>query len=68
MNNSACYKTMENLRNRVDEKLVNNNKSYKKLAYKSRIVLQKISSKNCVAIHQTDGVSILNNPAYVCVY
>lgn len=67
MNNSACYKTMENLRNRVDAKLVNNNKSYEKLVYKSRIVLQKISSKNCAA-NQTDGVSILNKPAYVCVY
>ena len=34
MSNAVCYKTMENLRNRIDVQLVNNGKDY--LKWKSK--------------------------------
>ena len=61
---------MENLRNRVDARLVNRNKSYEKLVSKILIVSLRISSENCVAINQTNGVLKLNKVAYedMCIF
>ena len=41
INNAVCGKTMENLRNRVDARLVNNKKDYFKWTSKSSFVIQK---------------------------
>ena len=52
MNNSVFGKTMENLRKRMNAKLVNNSKDYVKCTCKPSFVSQKIFSKNFVAIHE----------------
>ena len=50
-NNSVYGKTMENLRKRINVRLGNNSKDYKKYLSKPSFVSQKIFNKNCVAIH-----------------
>ena len=65
MINSVYGKTMENLRKRIDVKLVNNAKDYKKYVTKSSFVSQKFFSKDLVAIHEIKLVLTLNKP--VCV-
>ena len=51
MNNSVFDKTMENIRNRVDIKLVNNKKQAKKLCAKPNFNHCNIFSEDLVAIH-----------------
>ena len=46
MNNSIYEKTMENLRKRINVKLVNNAKNYKEYVSKPIFLLQKIFNKN----------------------
>ena len=65
MNNSAYGKTMENLRQRINVRLINNAKDYKKYVSKPSFVSQKIFSGNFVAIHETKPVLTLNKPIYV---
>ena len=65
MNNSFSGKTMENLRKRIDVKLLNNTKDYVKRIGKPNFVSQKIFSKNFVAIHEIKPVLILNKIIYV---
>ena len=65
MINSVCDKTMENLRKRVDVKLINNDKDYVKSVSKTTLASQKIFSKNLVAIHKIKPVLLLNEPIYV---
>ena len=65
MINSVCGKTMENLRKRVDVKLINNDKDYVKSVSKTTFASQKIFSKNLVAIHKIKPVLLLNEPIYV---
>ena len=65
MINSVYGKTMENLRKRIDVKLVNNAKDYKKYVTKSSFVSQKLFSKDLVAIHDIKLVLTLNKP--ICV-
>ena len=65
MNNNAFGKTMENLRKRINVKLVNNAKNYVKCISKSSFVSQKIFSKNFVVIHEIKPVLTLNKPIYV---
>ena len=50
MINSVYGKTVENLRKRINIRLVNNAKDYKKHVSKPSFVSQKIFSKNVVAI------------------
>ena len=56
---------MENLRKRIDIKLINNAKDYVKCISKPSFVSQKIFSKNFVAIHELKPVLILNKPIYI---
>ena len=56
---------MGNLRKRISVKLINNAKGYVKCISKPSFILQKIFSKNFVAIHQVKPVLILNKPIYV---
>ena len=51
VNNSVFGKTMENIRNRVDIKLVNNEKQAEKLSAKPNFNHCNIFSENLVAIH-----------------
>ena len=51
MNNSTFGKTVENLRKRINVRLVNNARDHKKHVSKPSFVSQKIFSKNVVAIH-----------------
>ena len=51
MNNSVFGKTMENVRNRVDVRLVTNEDAFKKLANKPNFDRVNIFTENLVAVH-----------------
>ena len=63
--NSIYGKTCENIRKRINVKLVNNKKDYIKYVSKPNFISQKIFDKNFVAIHQIKSVLTLNKPIYV---
>ena len=65
MNNSVFGKTMENLRKRVDVKLVTDYKKLIKLTSKLTYVSNKIFNENLVAVHKIKEKLTLNRPAYV---
>ena len=65
MNNSVFGKTMENLRKRVDVRLVTDEKKLLKLTSKPTYVSSKIFNKNLVAVHKIKETLTLNRPAYV---
>ena len=65
MNNSVFGKTMENLRKRVDVRLVTDEKKLTKLASKPTYVSSKIINENLVAVHKIQESLTLNRPAYV---
>ena len=64
MVNSVYGKTMENLRKRVNVKLINNEKDYLKCVSRPTFVSQKILDKNLVAIHKIKPLLLLNKPIY----
>ena len=59
MNNSTFGKTMENLRKRMNVRLVNNAGDYKKYVSKPSLISQKIFYKHFVAIHEIKPVKHL---------
>ena len=65
MNNSVFGKTMENIRKRVDVRLVTNEKKLLKMASKPTYVSSKIFNKDLVAVHKIKETLTLNRPAYV---
>ena len=65
MNNSFLGKTMENLSQIINVRLVNNAKDYKKYVSKPGFASQKIFSKNIVAIYEIKPVVILDKPIHV---
>ena len=65
MNNSVFGKTMENLRKRVDVKLVTDEKKLDKLNSKPTYVSSKIFNENLMAVHKVKETLTLNRPAYV---
>ena len=65
MNNSVFGKTMENLRKRVDVRLVTNEKKLDKLTSKPTLVSSKIFNENLMAVHKVKEILTLNRPAYV---
>ena len=65
MNNSIFGKTMENLRIRVDVRLVTDEKKLDKLTSKPTYVSSKILKENLMAVHKIKGTLTLNRPAYV---
>ena len=65
MNNSVFGKTMENIRKRVDVRLVTDEKILSKMAAKPTYVNSKIINENLVAVHKIKEVITLNKPAYV---
>ena len=65
MNNSVFGKTMENLRKRVDVRLVTDEKKLFKLTSKPTYVSSKIFNEDLVAVHKIKETLTLNRPAYV---
>ena len=65
MNNSVFGKTMENIRKRVDVRLVTDKKKLLKLTSKPTYVSSKIFNENLVAVHKIKETLTLNRPAYV---
>ena len=65
MNNSIFGKTMENLRKRVDVRLVTNEKKLDKLTAKPTCVSNKIFNENLMAVHKVKETLTLNRSAYV---
>lgn len=65
MNNSVFGKTMENIRKRVDVRLVTDDKKLLKYASKPSYVSSKIFNDNLVAVHKIKETLTLNRPAYV---
>ena len=65
MINSVHGKTMENLRKRINVRLVNNEKYYLKHVHKPTFISQKIFDKSFAAIHEIKPVLTLNKPVYV---
>ena len=65
MNNSVFGKTMENIRKRVDVRLVTDEKKLLKLTSKPTYVSSKIFNENLVAVHKIKEKLTLNRPAYV---
>ena len=65
MNNSVFGKTMENLRKRVDVRLVTDENKLLKMAAKPTYVSSKIFNENLVAVHKIKETLTLNRPAYV---
>ena len=64
MNNSVFGKTMENIRNRVDVKLVNNRGAAEKLSAKPNFEKATIFDENLVAIHMKRTKLKFNKPVY----
>ena len=65
MNNSVFGKTMENIRKRVDVRLVTDEKKLLKYTSKPTYVSSKIFNENLVAVHKIKETLTLNRPAYV---
>ena len=64
MNNSVFGKTMENLRKRVNVKLVTDYKKLDKLTSKPTYASSNIFNENLMAVHKIKEALILNSPAY----
>ena len=65
MNNSVFGKSMENIRNRVDVKLVNTKEKLRKLAAKPNFKGRKIFSENLVSVHMKKTSLTMNKPVYL---
>ena len=65
MINSVYGKTIENLRKRINDRLVNNEKGFLKHTSRPTHITYKIFDKNYAAIHEIKPVLMLNNPIYV---
>ena len=65
MNNSVFGKTMENIRNRVNVKLVNTQERLKKLVAKPNYRGRKIFSENLISVHMKKTSLTMNKPVYL---
>ena len=65
MNNAVYGKVIENLRNRINIKLVTNREDYLKWTSKSRYMSHKIFDNDLVAIRKNKVTLTLNKPAYI---
>ena len=65
MNNSVFSKTMEDIRNRVDIKLVNDKKQAEKLSAKPNFKHCNIFSEDLVAIHMKKTRVVFIKPVYL---
>ena len=67
MINSVYDKAMENLRKRINVRIVNNEKDYLKHVNKPTFISQKIFDKNFAAIYEIKPVLTMNKPVYVAL-
>ena len=65
MINSVYGKTMENLRKRINVRLVNNRKDFLEYTSRPTHLTHKTFCKNHAAIHEIKPVLTLNKPIYV---
>ena len=65
LNNSVFGKTMENIRKRVDVRLVTDQKKLSKLVSKPTFVNSKIFNEDLVAVHKIKETLTLDRPVYV---
>ena len=65
MNNAAYEKTMENLRNRIDVKLVSNKRGDLKWTYKPSYILHKIFDIDLLTIRKNEVILTLNKPTHM---
>ena len=65
MNNSVFGKTMENIRNRVNVKLVNTENKARKLIAKPNYRSSKIFSENLISVHMKKTSLLMNKPVYL---
>ena len=65
MMNSIYGKTIENLRKRINVRLVNNAKDFLKNTSRPTYVTHKLFDKDYAAIHEIKSVLVLNKPIYV---
>ena len=65
MNNSVFGKTMENIRNRVDVKLVNTENKLRKLVAKPNFKSCKIFNENLVSVHMKQTSLTMVKPVYL---
>ena len=65
MNNAVFGKTMENIRNRVNVKLVNSGEKFKKLVAKPNFISRKIFNENLVSVHMKKTSLTMNKPVYL---
>ena len=65
MINSVYGKTMENLRKRINVRLINNAKDFLKYTSRPTYITHKIFSNDYAAIHEIKPILILNKPIYV---
>ena len=65
MNNAVFGKTMENIRNRKDVKLVNSVEKLRKLIAKPNFVNRKIFSENLKSVHMKKTNLTMNKPVYL---
>ena len=65
MINSVYGNKMENLRKRINVRLVNNNKDFLKYTSRPTHITHKIFGKTYAAIHEIKPVLMLNRPIYI---
>ena len=65
MNNSVFGKTMENIRNRVNVKLINSEEKFKKLVAKPNFISRKIFNEGLVSVHMKKTSLTMNKPVYL---
>ena len=65
MNNSVFGKTMENIRKRVDVRLVTTKEQLLELTSKPTFISSKEFNKNLAAVHKIKESLLFNRPAYV---
>ena len=65
MNNSVFGKTLENIRNRVDIRLISSDKVAQKLAAKPNYDCCKFFDQNLVAVHMVKTKFYFNKPVYL---
>ena len=65
LNNCIYGKSIENIRKRMNVKLINDKRAYLKCVNKPNFISQKIIDKNFVAVHCSKKVLTLYKPIYV---
>ena len=64
MSNDVYSNRVENVRNRIDVRLINKNKDYLKWTSKPSYMSHKIFNNDLVAIHKSKVILTLNKSAY----